>query len=45
MLAKLPERDLRAALGTLQSLAEQSESSASFIDAVLEQLTVSSPRI
>jgi DNA-binding CsgD family transcriptional regulator len=39
MLAKLPERDLRAALGTLQSLAEQSESSASLIDAVLEQLT------
>jgi DNA-binding CsgD family transcriptional regulator len=39
VLAKLPGRDLRAALRTLQILAEQSVTSASFIDAALEQLT------
>ena len=39
VLAKLPERDLRAALRTLQSLAAQSVDSRSFIDAALEQLT------
>jgi DNA-binding CsgD family transcriptional regulator len=39
LLARLPERDLRAALRALQLLAEQSVSSASFIDAALEQLT------
>lgn len=38
VLARLPECELRAALRTLQSLAEQSASSACFIDAVLEQL-------
>ena len=38
VLARLPERDLRAALRALQMLAEQS-GSASFIDAALEQLT------
>jgi DNA-binding CsgD family transcriptional regulator len=38
LLAQLPERDLRAALGALQSLADQSISSSSFIDAALEQL-------
>jgi DNA-binding CsgD family transcriptional regulator len=39
VLAKLPERDLRAALRALQALAEQSMDGASFIDAALEQLT------
>ena len=39
LLARLPERDLRAALRALQMLADQSVSSASFIDAALEQLT------
>lgn len=39
VLAKLPERDLRAALSALRILAEQSDASASFIDAALEQLT------
>jgi len=38
-LAKLPGRDLRAALRALQILAEQSVTGASFIDAALEQLT------
>jgi len=38
LLARLPERDLRAALRALQLLADQSVSSASFIDAALEQL-------
>ena len=39
VLAKLPERELRGALRALQTLAEQSLASASFIDAALEQLT------
>ncbi len=39
VLAKLPERDLRGALRALRILAEQSLTSASFIDAALEQLT------
>jgi DNA-binding CsgD family transcriptional regulator len=39
LLARLPERDLRAALRALQSLAEQSTNSAAFVDAALEQLT------
>lgn len=39
VLAKLPERDLRAALHALQSLAAQSTGGVSFVDAVLEQLT------
>jgi DNA-binding CsgD family transcriptional regulator len=38
LLARLPERDLRAALRALQLLADQSASSASFIDAALERL-------
>ena len=38
-LARLAERDLRVALRTLQSLAEQSASSASFVDTALDQLT------
>ncbi len=38
-LANLPERDLRAALRALRILGEQSVSSASFIEAALEQLT------
>jgi DNA-binding CsgD family transcriptional regulator len=38
-LARLPERDLRAALRALQLLADQSVSSASFVDSALEQLT------
>jgi DNA-binding CsgD family transcriptional regulator len=37
--ARLAERDLRVALRTLQSLAEQSASSASFVDTALDQLT------
>jgi len=39
VFAKLPERDLRAALRALQALAEQSTSGAAFIGAALEQLT------
>jgi DNA-binding CsgD family transcriptional regulator len=39
LLARLSERDLRAALRALQLLADQSISSASFIDAALDQLT------
>jgi DNA-binding CsgD family transcriptional regulator len=39
VLAKLPERDLRACLGALQSLAEQSTDSASFVTTALEALT------
>ncbi len=42
-LASLAERDLRAALRTLQSLAEESVSSASFVDAALGQLTTIVP--
>ncbi len=38
-LARLAERDLRVALRTLQSLAEQTASSASFVDTALDQLT------
>ena len=38
LLARLPQRDLRAALRALQLLAEQGASSAAFIDAALEQL-------
>ena len=38
LLARLPERDLRAALRALQLLADQSANGASFIDAALEQL-------
>jgi DNA-binding CsgD family transcriptional regulator len=39
VLAELPGRDLRLALDTLQSLAERSASSGSFVDAALDQLT------
>ena len=39
VLARLRERDVRATLGALQSIAGQSAGSASFIDATLEQLT------
>lgn len=39
VLAELAERDLRAVLGALQSLAERSADSASFIAAALEGLT------
>jgi DNA-binding CsgD family transcriptional regulator len=39
VLAKLPERDLRAALHALQALAAQSADGTSFVAAVLEQLT------
>jgi DNA-binding CsgD family transcriptional regulator len=39
VLAKLPERDLHAALRALRVLAEQSVASAAFVDAALEQLT------
>jgi DNA-binding CsgD family transcriptional regulator len=39
VLAELPERDLRAALHALQSLAAQSADGTSFVGAVLEQLT------
>ena len=39
MLAELRERDLRAALRAVQSLAERSVGTAPFIDAALEQLT------
>lgn len=39
VLAKLPDRDLRAALGALRTLAELGDTSASFIDSALEQLT------
>jgi DNA-binding CsgD family transcriptional regulator len=38
-LANLPDRDLRAALRALRTLAERGETSASFIDSALEQLT------
>jgi DNA-binding CsgD family transcriptional regulator len=38
-LARLPERDLRAALRALRALAEQSETSGSFVEAALDQLT------
>jgi DNA-binding CsgD family transcriptional regulator len=43
VLARLPERELRAALRTLQSLAEQSVGSASFVDAALDRLTAIVP--
>jgi DNA-binding CsgD family transcriptional regulator len=39
LLAELPGRDLRAALGVLQSVAAQSASCANFTDAALEELT------
>ncbi len=39
MLARLPERDLRAALRALQTLAAQSTDRTSFINAALAQLT------
>jgi DNA-binding CsgD family transcriptional regulator len=39
VLAHLPGRDLRAALHTLQALAERSDSSASFVGAALDELT------
>jgi DNA-binding CsgD family transcriptional regulator len=39
LLAELPERDLRAALGALQALSAQSASCAGFIEAALEELT------
>jgi DNA-binding CsgD family transcriptional regulator len=39
VLARLPERDLNAALRALRNVAEQSQASASFIEAALEQLT------
>ncbi len=38
-LGRLPGRDLQVALRTLQSLADQSASSASFVDAALDRLT------
>jgi DNA-binding CsgD family transcriptional regulator len=38
LLARLPERDLRAALRALQLLADQTANTASFIDAALAQL-------
>jgi DNA-binding CsgD family transcriptional regulator len=38
MLAELADRDLRAALGALQSLAEERAGGASFVAAVLERL-------
>ena len=38
-LAELPERDLRAALGALQSVAAQSAIRTNFIDAALDELT------
>lgn len=43
VLARLPERELRAALRTLQSLAEQSAGGASFVDAALDRLTAIVP--
>jgi DNA-binding CsgD family transcriptional regulator len=43
VLARLPERELRAALRALQSLAEQSAGSASFVDAALDRLTAIVP--
>jgi DNA-binding CsgD family transcriptional regulator len=39
VLANLPERDLHAALIALRNVSEQGLASASFVDAVLEQLT------
>jgi DNA-binding CsgD family transcriptional regulator len=39
LLASLPSRDLRAALGALQALAAQGMNRGSFVDATLEQLT------
>lgn len=39
LLGELPGRDLRAALGALQSVAVQSASCVNFIDAALEELT------
>jgi DNA-binding CsgD family transcriptional regulator len=39
VLTRLPGRDLRAAMRALAVLAEQSASSACFVDAALEQLT------
>jgi DNA-binding CsgD family transcriptional regulator len=38
-LARLRERDLRAALHAVQSLVDQSQGSTSFVDGALEQLT------
>lgn len=38
-LARLRERDLRAALHAVQSLADQSEGSKAFVDGALDQLT------
>jgi hypothetical protein len=38
-LADLPDRDLRAALGALQSVAAHSASRTNFVDTALEQLT------
>jgi DNA-binding CsgD family transcriptional regulator len=43
VLARLPERELRAALRALQLLAEQSAGSASFVDAALDRLTAIVP--
>ena len=43
VLARLPERELRAALRALQSLCEQSAGSASFVDAALDRLTAIVP--
>ena len=37
--ARLPERDVRAAMHALRHLGEQSDSCAAFVDAALEQLT------
>jgi DNA-binding CsgD family transcriptional regulator len=39
LLAELPDHDLRAAIGALQSLAAQSANRTNFIDAALEELT------
>jgi DNA-binding CsgD family transcriptional regulator len=39
VLARLPERDLRAALHALRIVSEQGVASSSFVEAVLEQLT------
>ena len=43
VLARLSERELRAALRTLRSLADQSAGSASFVDAALDRLTAIVP--
>jgi DNA-binding CsgD family transcriptional regulator len=43
VLARLPERELRAALRALQSLSEQSAGSASFVDSALDRLTAIVP--